>query len=151
MGELSAQALWRERKASSYVSAQLSLLYDMFPSGHALLSAYCASKFAVRGLTQTAGAIICSLMIFSVSLTSQFSAIELGRHGITVNAYAPGAIDTSMREFQYHPMISYSNTVMVVAHLQSVGAEHSRDLNEEVTSSTAVRREVQTLISTFYT
>ncbi|KAG0697530.1 hypothetical protein DFH29DRAFT_835757 [Suillus ampliporus] len=40
-------------------------------------SAYSASKFAVRGLTQSA-------------------AIELGRNGITVNAYAPGAIQTPM-------------------------------------------------------
>jgi len=38
---------------------------------------YCASKFAVRGLTQAAAA-------------------EWGPHGITVNAYAPGAIDTAM-------------------------------------------------------
>ncbi|KAG1725633.1 uncharacterized protein EDB91DRAFT_1167855 [Suillus paluster] len=45
--------------------------------GHASVSAYCASKFAVRGLTQSA-------------------AVELGRNGITVNAYAPGAIQTSM-------------------------------------------------------
>ncbi|KAJ7325575.1 hypothetical protein DFH08DRAFT_886922 [Mycena albidolilacea] len=38
---------------------------------------YCASKFAVRGLTQAA-------------------ALEFGAHGITVNAYAPGSIDTPM-------------------------------------------------------
>ncbi|KAK6977050.1 hypothetical protein R3P38DRAFT_3126319 [Favolaschia claudopus] len=36
---------------------------------------YCASKFAIRGLTQAA-------------------AIEFGAHGITVNAYAPGCIET---------------------------------------------------------
>ncbi|KAK7023158.1 NAD-binding protein [Favolaschia claudopus] len=36
---------------------------------------YCASKFAVRGLTQAA-------------------ALEFGTHRITVNAYAPGVIDT---------------------------------------------------------
>ncbi|KAJ4481277.1 NAD-binding protein [Lentinula aciculospora] len=41
------------------------------------LSAYAASKFAVRGLTQVA-------------------AMEFGHHGITVNAYAPGAIDSPM-------------------------------------------------------
>ncbi|KAG1779955.1 NAD(P)-binding protein [Suillus placidus] len=49
--------------------------------GLASLSAYCASKFAVRGLTQSA-------------------AIELGRNGITVNAYAPGAIQTPRRKFR---------------------------------------------------
>ncbi|KAJ7489088.1 NAD-binding protein [Mycena latifolia] len=38
---------------------------------------YSASKFAVRGLTQAA-------------------ADELGSHGICVNSYAPGAIDTDM-------------------------------------------------------
>ncbi|KAG0693297.1 hypothetical protein DFH29DRAFT_403396 [Suillus ampliporus] len=45
--------------------------------GHSQFTAYSASKFAVRGLTQSA-------------------AIELGRNGITVNAYAPGAIQTPM-------------------------------------------------------
>ncbi|KAG2067711.1 NAD(P)-binding protein [Suillus decipiens] len=44
-----------------------------FPSA----AAYCASKFAVRGLTQTA-------------------ALELGKYNITVNAYAPGVIQTQM-------------------------------------------------------
>ncbi|KAJ7234753.1 hypothetical protein B0H12DRAFT_1212534 [Mycena haematopus] len=45
--------------------------------GFSSLGAYCASKFAIRGLTQAA-------------------AQELGPHGITVNAYAPGGIDTAM-------------------------------------------------------
>ncbi|KAJ7220730.1 hypothetical protein GGX14DRAFT_559519 [Mycena pura] len=45
--------------------------------GYPFVGAYCASKFAVRGLTQAA-------------------AKELGKHGITVNAYAPGAIDSIM-------------------------------------------------------
>jgi len=40
-------------------------------------TAYCASKFGVRGLTQSA-------------------ALEFGAHGITVNAYAPGPVKTSM-------------------------------------------------------
>ncbi|KAF7377403.1 hypothetical protein MSAN_00161900 [Mycena sanguinolenta] len=43
--------------------------------GFATHGSYCASKFAVRGLTQAA-------------------ALEFGPHGITVNAYAPGVIDT---------------------------------------------------------
>ncbi|KAG0703995.1 NAD(P)-binding protein [Suillus ampliporus] len=47
-----------------------------FPSA----AAYCASKFAVRGLTQTA-------------------ALELGKYNITVNAYAPGVIQTQIRMF----------------------------------------------------
>ncbi|KAJ7267195.1 NAD-binding protein [Mycena rebaudengoi] len=45
--------------------------------GMSHIPAYSASKFAVRGLTQAA-------------------ALELGPHGINVNAYAPGTIDTPM-------------------------------------------------------
>ncbi|KAJ6606868.1 hypothetical protein B0H10DRAFT_2074116 [Mycena sp. CBHHK59/15] len=45
--------------------------------GFEFQSPYCASKFAVRGLTQSA-------------------ALEFGAYGITVNAYAPGAVDTPM-------------------------------------------------------
>lgn len=45
------------------------------PSGKA--PAYCTSKWAVRGLTQT-------------------SALELGQYGITVNAYCPGSVKTDM-------------------------------------------------------
>lgn len=41
--------------------------------------AYCASKFAVRGLSQTA-------------------ALELAPFGINVNCYAPGAIQTDLLE-----------------------------------------------------
>ncbi|KAF8911435.1 acetoin reductase family protein [Gymnopilus junonius] len=44
-----------------------------------LLGAYSTSKFAVRGLTQAAG-----------------QSTELAPHRITVNAYAPGAVDTDM-------------------------------------------------------
>ncbi|KAJ3995653.1 hypothetical protein F5050DRAFT_266476 [Lentinula boryana] len=50
----------------------------------ALSSAYSASKFAVRGLTQSL-------------------ALELSQHGITVNAYAPGLINSPMSAiFQEH-------------------------------------------------
>jgi acetoin reductase-like protein len=44
-----------------------------------ILPSYSATKFAVRGLTQAA-------------------AQEFGAHGITVNAYSPGIIDTPMTE-----------------------------------------------------
>ncbi|KAH0828742.1 hypothetical protein J3R83DRAFT_3165 [Lanmaoa asiatica] len=47
--------------------------------GHVNQIAYCSAKFAVRGLVQCA-------------------ALELGRHGITVNSYAPGAVATAMLE-----------------------------------------------------
>ncbi|KAJ6598170.1 acetoin reductase family protein [Mycena vulgaris] len=53
--------------ASSYTGKQ----------GNGAQPPYSASKFAVRGLTQAA-------------------AQEFGAHGITVNAYAPGAVDTPM-------------------------------------------------------
>ncbi|KAI9435571.1 hypothetical protein H4582DRAFT_1817593 [Lactarius indigo] len=52
------------------------------------LPAYSATKFAVRGLTQAAG-------------TSFYRtrSREFGKHGITVNAYSPGLMDTSMSQF----------------------------------------------------
>ncbi|THU98363.1 NAD(P)-binding protein [Dendrothele bispora CBS 962.96] len=46
---------------------------------HQNISAYVGTKFAVRGITQAA-------------------AGELGKYGITVNAYAPGVIDTEMSQ-----------------------------------------------------
>jgi meso-butanediol dehydrogenase / (S,S)-butanediol dehydrogenase / diacetyl reductase len=47
--------------------------------GYELLGAYSATKFATVSITQTA-------------------ALEFARHGITVNAYCPGAVDTGMWE-----------------------------------------------------
>ncbi|KAK7034628.1 hypothetical protein VNI00_012270 [Paramarasmius palmivorus] len=41
------------------------------------VAAYTSSKFAIRGLTQSA-------------------ALELGKYNITVNTYAPGCINTNM-------------------------------------------------------
>ncbi|KAJ7511179.1 hypothetical protein B0H11DRAFT_2386805 [Mycena galericulata] len=52
--------------------------------GYAQMPDYSASKFAVRGLTQAA-------------------AQEFGKHGITVNTYAPGAVLTPMTE-QFAPL-----------------------------------------------
>ncbi|KAF9223082.1 NAD(P)-binding protein [Gyrodon lividus] len=52
-------------------------------TGHANQIAYCSAKFAVRGLTQCAGTL----------------PLELGRYGITVNSYAPGAMVTPMCKY----------------------------------------------------
>ena len=54
----------------------ISLTFSGFPQ-HAV---YTATKFAVRGMTQCA-------------------AIDYGKYGITVNAYAPGAIETALRAY----------------------------------------------------
>jgi NAD(P)-dependent dehydrogenase (short-subunit alcohol dehydrogenase family) len=50
---------------------------------------YSAAKFAIRGLTQAVGT---SMFVFSISrqLTFNGTAQEVGKHGITVNTYAPG-------------------------------------------------------------
>ncbi|KAI0687070.1 acetoin reductase family protein [Earliella scabrosa] len=45
--------------------------------GFPLHAAYCAAKFAIRGMTQCA-------------------AMDYGKYGITANAYAPGAIETKL-------------------------------------------------------
>ena len=43
-------------------------------------SVYSATKFAIRGMTQSA-------------------AMDYGKYGITVNAYAPGVIETPLSKF----------------------------------------------------
>jgi NAD(P)-dependent dehydrogenase (short-subunit alcohol dehydrogenase family) len=50
-------------------------------TGWPLLGAYCAAKFAILGLTQVA-------------------AIELGPHGITVNAICPGTVETPLLDLR---------------------------------------------------
>jgi NAD(P)-dependent dehydrogenase (short-subunit alcohol dehydrogenase family) len=58
-------------------------------------SVYCRTKFAIRGITRAAGmsvfseAPLCSLI--------PLEAKEFGQYGITVNAYAPGAIEDPCR------------------------------------------------------
>jgi len=65
--------------------------------GEERMSAYAASKFAVRGLTQAAGTTSAASRPLLLTIDNVI-AVELGRYGITVNAYAPGPIVTDMRE-----------------------------------------------------
>lgn len=51
------------------------------------MSAYAATKFAVRGITQAAGG---RAGIIRHQLLTSTLAGEWGKHGISVNAYAPG-------------------------------------------------------------
>lgn len=65
--------------------------------GTPFLTAYSATKFAIRGLTQTAGKLHFTPFKLKRGLTRSIHiAIELGKHQITVNAYAPGIIHTPM-------------------------------------------------------
>ncbi len=64
--------------------------------GAARLTAYSASKFAIRGLTQSAGTFI-DISRGDTVIYGIYSALELGKHKITVNAYAPARILTPMR------------------------------------------------------
>lgn len=66
-------------------------------TGAALFSAYSASKFAIKGLTQSLGK---SSTFIHDTLTTCHSALEVGRYGITVNSYAPGSIDTPLCELR---------------------------------------------------
>ncbi|MFJ8244813.1 acetoin reductase [Peribacillus asahii] len=56
--------------------------------GYSLLGAYCATKFAVRGITQTA-------------------AQELAQFNINVNAYCPGIVGTKMWDLVDARMVEY--------------------------------------------
>lgn len=58
--------------------------------GFPLLGVYCSSKFALRALTQAA-------------------AQEWASHGITVNAYCPGIVDTTMWEEIDHDLGAINN------------------------------------------
>lgn len=66
---------------------------------------YSASKFAVRGLTQAA-------------------ALEFGAHRITVNAYAPGAVET--------PMLTHSTSEAIIAQVKEMSPLKKIGLPEDI-------------------
>ncbi|RMZ68346.1 acetoin reductase [Pyrenophora seminiperda CCB06] len=68
-----ARQMIKQGKRGKLIAA--SSISGYRPSGKA--PAYCTSKWAVRGLTQTC-------------------ALELGQHGITANSYCPGSVPTPM-------------------------------------------------------
>lgn len=78
-----------------------------------VLFAYSATKFAVRGMTQSAGMCFnCGFLCFHRGTSALMDpkrvpvglALALGKHGITVNAYAPGGVETRIRQ---SPLSSY--------------------------------------------
>lgn len=73
-GIQAAAIKFKERKQSGKIINACSVAGH---EGFGMLGAYCASKFAVRGLTQAA-------------------AKEYAADGITVNAYCPGVVGTDM-------------------------------------------------------
>ena len=73
-GIQAAAMKFKERKQTGKIINACSVAGH---EGFAMLGAYCASKFAVRGLTQVA-------------------AKEYAADGITVNAYCPGVVGTDM-------------------------------------------------------
>ncbi|TFK33965.1 acetoin reductase family protein [Crucibulum laeve] len=76
--------------------------------GNASLSVYSATKFAIRGLTQS-------------------FAKEYGAHKITVNAYAPGVIDTPAMRAMGEAMGSMDIFNKIMAEKTAVGYNGSTD------------------------
>jgi meso-butanediol dehydrogenase / (S,S)-butanediol dehydrogenase / diacetyl reductase len=71
--QAAARSFMETGTRGTIVNASAGAGHEGFP----MLGSYCATKFAVRAFTQTA-------------------AKELGEHGITVNCYCPGIVDTDM-------------------------------------------------------
>ncbi|KEP49571.1 3-ketoacyl-(acyl-carrier) reductase [Rhizoctonia solani 123E] len=89
-------------------------------TGNALSGAYSISKFAIRAITQTA-------------------ALEWGEHNITVNAYAPGVIDTPLskgnRELRTLPLTKIINLLTISSRASACIKRHGQP--EEVAALVA--------------
>lgn len=81
------------------------------PSGKA--PAYCTSKWAVRGLTQTA-------------------ALELGEYGITVNAYCPGSVKTNMSTVFAQRIVKDRSDTQNVEEAYKTSAHRKNAINQEL-------------------
>jgi NAD(P)-dependent dehydrogenase (short-subunit alcohol dehydrogenase family) len=102
VGRVQVHALPLESKVRTSVPALEQLLTECV--GMAGFSPYVMSKFAVRGLTQSAGARRSPATSYAIVTDTRYSiALEFGKHGITVNAYAPGSIQTPARTTLYKP------------------------------------------------
>ena len=67
----------------------MTLIYVTLNKAWPMLTAYGTSKFAIRGLTQNAGVLFLKIRRVYFYIRSS-EALDLGKYGITVNAYAPG-------------------------------------------------------------
>ncbi|KAA1473575.1 NAD-binding protein [Dentipellis sp. KUC8613] len=95
--------------------------------GNENLLAYSTSKFAVRGLTQSA-------------------AFELASHGITVNAYAPGVVDTTLAELTPGSGTAMLKKMMKIPYATSVPKESVANWVAYIASSQSSFVNGQTMI-----
>ncbi|KAG8777555.1 hypothetical protein FRC12_000318 [Ceratobasidium sp. 428] len=92
---------------------------------------------SIFGLKGTSGNISYALSKFGVRAITQTAALEWGQHNITVNAYAPGLINTEMSQFYiFHPCLT---SRCLCSSFQAAAASHMpevKKLQDQVTLHT---------------
>lgn len=94
----------KKGESRRYTVFQISLSYccqiSLGTTGMPESAIYSSTKFAIRGMTQSAGGQAC-LNDECLGIERQYLilAFDYGKYGITVNAYAPGVIETGLRMF----------------------------------------------------